>query len=161
MNPYESELAFEEEEDTQHGRFLTFGINKEIYGIEISVVTEIVGIQPITQLPEVPEHIRGIVNLRGRIIPVVDCRLRFGLPAEEYTDRTCIIVIDIEQYATGLIVDNVDEVLVIDDSNIVPPPETAKGVHHQFIRGIGKAKENVILLLDCKKLFEQDETILA
>ena len=84
-----------QEEDTQKGKFLTFSLGNESYGLEIKYVTEIIGIQPITEVPELPEYIRGIINLRGKIIPVMDVRLRFKKPFNEYNERTCIIVIDV------------------------------------------------------------------
>ena len=146
----------EESEDTQHGRFLTFALGEEVFGIEIRFVTEIVGMQPITVLPEVPAHIRGIINLRGRIITVIDVRMRFGMKEEAYTDRTCIIVVDIGDITAGLIVDNVAEVLSIQDDAIVPPPESS-GINHSYLKGIGKVEEEVKLLLDCEKLFLEEE----
>jgi purine-binding chemotaxis protein CheW len=115
------------EEDTQHGRFLTFSLEEEVFGIEIKYVTEIVGIQSITKVPEVPAYIKGIINLRGKIIPVIDVRLKFGKQPMVYDDRTCIVVIDITEVSVGLIVDNVDEVLTIDDSNIAAPPANKTG----------------------------------
>jgi purine-binding chemotaxis protein CheW len=116
-----------EEEDTQKDKFLTFALGNEFYGIEIKYVTEIVGVQPITEVPELPEYIRGIINLRGKIIPVMDVRLRFKKPFREYNDRTCIIVIDIKDVAIGLIVDSVADVLSILDTDIVAPPDISKG----------------------------------
>ena len=97
-----AEENLELEEDTQKGRYLTFGLGNEAYGIEIEHVTEIIGIQAITELPELPEYIRGIINLRGKIIPVMDVRLRFKKEFREYNDRTCIIVIDISGISIGL-----------------------------------------------------------
>lgn len=156
MNVHEQEFM-EEHEDTQHGRFLTFALGEEVFGIEIGHVTEIIGMQPITTLPEVPDYIKGIINLRGKIIPVIDIRIKFSKETIAYTDRTCIIVIDIEQIAMGLIVDNVSEVVTIDDENIVPPPDQRTGIQNKYIRGIGKAEGEVKLLLDCSKLFNEEE----
>jgi purine-binding chemotaxis protein CheW len=144
-------------EDTQKGKFLTFSIDKEVYGIEILYVTEIIGIQAITQLPELSEHIKGIINLRGKIIPVIDVRLRFRKPAIEYNDRTCIIVIDIREISVGLIVDTVAEVLNIAEEDIVPPPDNKTGFHNRYIKGIGKVGNEVKLILDCDKLLSDDE----
>jgi len=153
----QQELQYELE-DTQRGRFLTFALGNEDFGIEIKYVTEIVGLQPISQLPEVPAFIKGIINLRGRIIPVVDVRIKFKKEAAAYTDRTCIIVIDTGDVNAGLIVDNVAEVISIDDANISPPPEMGAGVHNRYLMGIGKVGERVKLLLDCRKLFTNEET---
>jgi len=146
-----------EQEDTQHGRFLTFSIGREVFGIEIRYVTEIIGIQPITEVPEVPAYVRGIINLRGKIIPVIDVRLKFKKETVEYNDRTCIIVIDIEEVSIGLIVDNVAEVLSILDENIVLPPDYKTGFQNKYIKGIGKVGSEVKLLLDCDKLLRDDE----
>ncbi|MDF2984955.1 MAG: chemotaxis signal transduction protein [Eubacterium sp.] len=146
----------EQEEDTQKGRFLTFSLGSEAYGIEINYVTEIIGIQPITEVPELPEYIRGIINLRGKIIPVMDVRLRFKKSFREYNDRTCVIVIDIGEVSIGLIVDSVSEVISIPDAEIVAPPEMSKS-GNKFIKGIGKVHGEVKLLLDCDKLLNEDE----
>lgn len=145
------------EEDTQRGRYLTFSLEKEIYGIEIKYVTEIIGIQGITKVPEVPAYVKGIINLRGKIIPVIDIRLKFGKESIEYDDRTCIIVIDINDILVGLIVDKVDEVLSISEEEIAPPPAYKTGFENRYIKGIGKAGEEVQLLLDCEKLLRNDE----
>ncbi|MDF2944425.1 MAG: chemotaxis signal transduction protein [Herbinix sp.] len=151
------ELAMlEQEEDTQKGRFLTFVLSNELYGIEIKHVTEIIGIQPVTVVPELPEYIRGIINLRGKIIPVMDVRLRFKKPFREYNDRTCVIVIDINDVFLGLIVDSVSEVLSIPEAEIVEPPEMSRS-GSKYIKGIGKVGNEVKLLLDCDKLLSDDE----
>ena len=145
------------QEDTQHGRFLTFTLEDEVYGIEIKYVTEIIGIQSITKVPEVPAYVKGIINLRGKIIPVIDVRLKFGKEPMEYDDRTCIVVIDITELSVGLIVDNVDEVLTIDDKDVAAPPTNKTGFENRYIKGIGKAGDRVQLLLDCEKLLKNDE----
>ena len=147
----------EMEEDTQKGKFLIFSLGKEDYGIEIMYVTEIIGIQSITEVPELPAYIRGIINLRGKIIPVMDVRLRFGKPEREYDERTCVIVIDIKDVSVGLIVDRVSEVLNIAESEIVPPPQLDKDYQHKYIKGIGKVERDVKLLLDCGKMLNDDE----
>lgn len=147
-----------EQEDTQHGRFLTFKVGEEDFGISIGFVTEIIGIQPITRIPEAANYIKGIINLRGKIIPVVDIRLKFKKEPIEYTDRTCIIVIDTSDMVVGLIVDSVSEVLTIDDKEIAPPPDFRTGINNRYIEGIGKVGNDVKLLLDCRKLFDEKET---
>lgn len=153
----EKELL-EQEEDTQHGRFLTFNLGEEVYGIEIEFVTEIIGLQQITKIPEVADYIKGIINLRGKIIPVIDMRLKFNKEPIEYDDRTCIVVVDTQEVVVGLIVDKVAEVLTIDDDDIAPPPSYKSGIRNRYIRGIGKIGDEVKLLLDCKKLFDENET---
>lgn len=145
------------EEDTQKGKFLTFLLGEESYGIEIRYVTEIIGIQSITEIPELPDYIRGIINLRGKIIPVMDVRLRFKKAFREYNDRTCVIVIDIGDISIGLIIDSVSEVLAIDEENIVPPPDMNRGSSNRYIKGIGKVDKDVKLILDCEKLLGEEE----
>ncbi len=152
-----TEEVVELEEDTQKGRFLTFALGSEIYGIEIKHVTEIIGIQAITELPELPEYIRGIINLRGKIIPVMDVRLRFKKAFREYNDRTCIIVIDIRDISIGLIVDSVSEVLSIHEQDIIEPPKLNHGQQNKYIKNIGKAGNDVKLLLDCERLLTENE----
>ncbi|MBU3075265.1 chemotaxis protein CheW [Clostridium estertheticum] len=151
------EEIMETAEDTQKGKFLTFSVGKESYGIEIKFVTEIIGIQEITEVPELPDYVKGIINLRGKIIPVIDVRLRFKKEPKDYNDRTCIVVINIKETTVGLIVDNVAEVINIDDSNIVPPPQMKTGFHNRYVRGIGKVGNEVKLLLDCDKLLNDEE----
>ncbi|NLZ48005.1 MAG: purine-binding chemotaxis protein CheW [Clostridiales bacterium] len=147
----------EMEEDTQKGRYLTFSLGKESYGIEIKYVTEIIGIQTITEVPELPEYVKGIINLRGKIIPVIDMRLRFKKEPIDYNDRTCVIVVDINEISVGLIVDSVSEVLTIGDENITDPPQLNKGSSNRYIKNIGKVGESVKLLLDCEKLLSEEE----
>jgi len=149
--------TIETSEDTQKGKFLTFSVGREAYGIEIKFVTEIIGIQEITEVPELPDYVKGIINLRGKIIPVIDVRLRFRKEPKQYNDRTCIVVINIKETTVGLIVDNVAEVINIDDSNIVPPPQIKAGFHNRYVRGIGKVGNEVKLLLDCDKLLNDEE----
>jgi len=146
----------EQEEDTQKGKFLTFSLGNEFYGIQIQYVTEIIGIQAITEVPELPSYIKGIINLRGKIIPVMDVRLRFKKVPREYNDRTCIIVVDIKDISVGLIVDSVSEVLNILEQDIVPPPELGKG-GNKYIKEIGKVGNDVKLLLDCDRLLNDEE----
>ncbi|MHB8064857.1 MAG: chemotaxis protein CheW [Ruminiclostridium sp.] len=144
------------EEDTQKDKFLTFSIGKEDYGIEIRYVTEIIGIQTITEIPELPDYVKGIINLRGKIIPVMDVRLRFKKVPIPYNDRTCVIVVDIKDISIGLIVDSVSEVLSVAEQEIVPPPEMNKG-SNRYIKGIGKVGNEVKLILDCDKLLNNEE----
>ena len=147
---------FEQEEDTQKDKFLTFNMGNESYGIEISNVKEIIGIQSITEVPELPEYIRGIINLRGKIIPVMDVRLRFKKEFKEYNDRTCVIVIEVDDVSIGLIVDSVSEVMSIAESEIVPPPDIKKS-GNKYIKGIGKTDKDVKLILNCERLLSEDE----
>ena len=150
--------TLEEQEDTQHGRYLTFNVGEEVFGIEIEYVTEIISMQPITKIPQIVDYIKGIINLRGKIIPVIDIRLKFKKDSIAYDDRTCIIVIDTQDIIVGLIVDKVSEVMTIDDEDIAPPPSNKTGIRNRYIKGIGKIDGEVKLLLDCKMLFDEDET---
>ncbi len=151
------ENLLEMDEDTQKDRFLTFSLGKESYGIEIKYVTEIIGIQAITEIPELPEYVKGIINLRGKIIPAMDVRLRFRKESREYNDRTCIVVVDISDVSIGLIVDSVSEVLTIPEQDIVDPPSMSNGFSNRYIKMIGKVGNEVKLLLDCDKLLTDDE----
>jgi purine-binding chemotaxis protein CheW len=153
------EKVVESEEDTQKDKYLIFSIGNECYGIDIKYVTEIIGIEPITEVPELPNYIKGVINLRGKIIPVMDVRLRFKKEPKEYDDRTCIVVVEIGNINIGLIIDRVLEVVNIDESNISPPPKinSNKDNANKYIKGIGKTQNEVRLLIDCHKLLEEDE----
>lgn len=156
MAKLNEEEVMEMQGDTMKGRFLTFPLGAESYGIEIRYVTEIIGMQPITKVPELPDYIKGIINLRGKIIPVMDVRIRFRKEFKEYNDRTCVIVIDVNDISIGLIVDSVSEVIAIPEEDIVPPPKLQK-TGNQYIKGIGKIANEVKLLLDCEQLLHEDE----
>lgn len=142
----------EENEDTQEDKYLTFVLNKEEYGIEIRHVTEIIGIQSITAVPDMPNYIKGVINLRGKVIPVMDVRLRFGGQERNYDDRTCIVVINIEGQSMGLIVDTVSEVLDIPKGEVEPPPDVRRGKDNRFIQGMGKVADSVKILLNADRL---------
>ncbi len=146
----------EEDEDTQKGKFLTFRLGKEDYGIEIRFVTEIIGIQKITEVPDMPDFVRGVINLRGKVIPVMDVRTRFKMPPREYDDRTCIIVVNIDDKSVGLVVDKVNEVANIPDNQIEPPPKTSRAAS-RYIQGIGKIGEEVKILLDVNHILYAEE----
>lgn len=152
-----NEVEIESEEDTLKDKYLIFTIDKEKYGIEIKYVIEIIGIQTITKIPELNNYIKGIINLRGKIIPVIDVRLRFKKTAMEYDDRTCIIVVDVGELTVGLIVDRVSEVINISEEQIAPLPETSSNARNKYINGIGKIGESVRLLIDCNKLLNDDK----
>lgn len=147
-------------EDTQKDKYFTFAVGDEMYGIDIKAVTEIIGIQPITSIPETPEYLRGIFNLRGKIIPIVDMRLRFQKEFLPYHDRTCVIVVDMVDFMVGIIVDSVAEVLTIPEYSVVLPPKLKAAKNH-CIKGIGKSGENgekATMLLDWHKLFSEEDT---
>ncbi len=140
------------DEDTQKGKYLIFPLGKEDYAIGIRCITEIIGMQPITAVPELPAYVKGIINLRGKIIPVTDVRLRFRMEPAAYNDRTCIIVIDVRGLSVGLIVDNVSEVLSVPEKDIVPPPGMDKDAGTRYVQAIIKVGEDVKLILDCERL---------
>jgi len=143
-------------EDTLHGKYLTFLLDQECYGMEISYITDIIQMQPIATLPEVKRYVKGIINLRGEIIPVMDVRLRFGKPEIAYTERTCVIVARTGALCVGLIVDSVCEVIQIRDESISLPPRI-NGSSNRFIKSIGKVDKEIKLLLDFEKLVADDE----
>lgn len=138
------------------GKFLTFQIEKSIYGIELFHVIEIISIQSITTVPHVPSYIKGIINLRGKIIPVVDVRLKFSLPERAYDDKTCIVVVNVSDLNVGLIVDNVSEVASVESENLSGLPEFNKVNINKFLKSISKTPTHVILNIDCEK-FLYDE----
>jgi len=152
----DNEIDFESE-DTQEGKFLTFHMAGEDYGIEIRHVTEIIGIQRITEVPDMPPFIKGVVNLRGKVIPVMDVRARFHLPPRGYDERTCIIVVNYNDASVGLVVDQVNEVADIPKKNIEPPPRSTAGENSQYIQGMGKMGEQVKILLNVGKLLYDSE----
>jgi len=146
-----------EEEDTLANKYLFFSVDKEVYGIEIKYVTEIIGMQDITHVPQMPEFIKGIINLRGSIIPVADLRIRFKKEMMDYTGRTSIIIISFGDVILGLIVDKAIEVGIIMQEEILPPPEIAAGYHNRFVSGVAENKDKIRLLIDCEKLVSYEE----
>jgi purine-binding chemotaxis protein CheW len=133
---------------TGGGKFLTFFLAGEEYGIEILKVHEIIGLLPITRVPQTPAYMKGIINLRGRIIPIVDLRARFGVPVHEATSKTCIIVVRVRGIEMGIIVDAVSEVVNIDSQDIEPTPSFGVEVNTDYILGIGKSQGKVKILMD-------------
>jgi len=136
----------------QEGKYLTFALGKEEYGLEILKVREIIGYMSITAVPRTPEFVKGIINLRGQVIPVIDLRLRFGMAQADITEQTCIIVAEINQngrtFNAGLIVDRVQEVLDIDGKNIEETSALGSAIQTDFILGIGKVENTIKILLD-------------
>ncbi len=158
MSQLDLENIIEElDEDAQKNRFLTFHLGKESYGIEIQFVTEIIVMQEITKVPDLPKSMLGVVNLRGNVISVMDMRTRFHLESREYDDRTCIIVVNIEDLAIGLLVDTVNEVLNIPQEQVDPPPKTHSGIKSNYILGMGKIENQVKILLDIEKILHEEE----
>ncbi|MDD3023488.1 MAG: chemotaxis protein CheW [Syntrophomonadaceae bacterium] len=146
-----------EEEDSLEDKYLTFVLKDEEYGIEIRYVTEIIGMQNITEVPDVNSFVKGVINLRGKVIPVIDIRLRFHLEERAYDNRTCVVVINIDEQVVGVIVDRVSEVITIPRGEVEPPPRIMGGQSSQFIQGMGKVGERVKMLLDANKLIFIEE----
>lgn len=143
------------------GKYLTFVLGKEEYGLGILKVREIIGIMDITPVPHTPEFVKGVINLRGRVIPVLDLRLKFDMESKEYTDRTCIIVVEIlgqsGSIQVGMVVDAVSEVLNISAQEIEPPPSFGTNVDTAYILGMAKIKGKVKILLDIDRILGQGE----
>lgn len=144
-------------DEIQENQFLTFGIEKETYAIDLLNVMEIIRLIQITPIPETFNFIKGIINLRGKIIPVMDVRMRFNLPEKAYEDRTCIIVVSIKGLEMGLIVDHVSEVLEIPENQIDSMPSVSKTTSQRFVRGIGKTEGGVKIILDLDKMLFDEE----
>ncbi|MBI4667077.1 MAG: purine-binding chemotaxis protein CheW [Nitrospinae bacterium] len=146
-----------DDEDSQKNRYLTFRVGAEGYGLEIRHVTEIIGIQQITEVPDMPNFVMGMINLRGTVIPIIDVRLRFGLEPREYDGRTCIIVTILNETIVGLIVDEVSEVADIPEDSVEPPPRVSRGANSRFIQGLGKMGNEVKIILDVRKLLYDED----
>lgn len=136
----------------QGGGILTFYIESQVYGIEIPYITDIIEIQPITFVPKLPAYIEGVINLRGKVIPVINVRERFGKERIEYDERTCIIVVEYDDISVGLIIDRVCEVLNVTTEEITSPPNYKSVNVNRFIKNIVKSEDEVKLILDCEKL---------
>ena len=148
------------------GKYLTFQLGKESYGIGILKVQEVVGVMPVTRMPKMPGFVRGLVNLRGKVIPVFDLRLKFGLESREDTERTCIIVVRLalgggasgeEAVTLGIIVDEVNEVVDVPGSQIEPAPAFGSVVDVSFLLGVGKVGSKVVMLLDADRILPREE----
>lgn len=156
-----TETMSNEEENTEstaeEKKYLTFWIDGELFGIPISDVVQIISMQEITALPDFPDYAKGVINLRGFIIPVIDMRLRLKKPEAKYDDSTCIIVANIQDTYFGFIVDTVDEVTDIGDDSISPAPKVAHGNVNRYLTGIGQLEGKVVLMLDLSRILSDDE----
>jgi len=145
----------------KEGKYLTFTLAGEEYGISILKVKEIIGLMAITMVPQTPNFVKGVINLRGKVIPVFDLRLKFGMPAMEYTERTCIIVVEIRAAANsiliGIVVDSVSEVLNIKASDIEETPSFGSQLQTDYILGMAKAGEGIKILLDIDRVLRAEE----
>lgn len=153
--------ALAEAGEQRAGKYLVFQLGREEFGIRVLKVREIMGIQEITAVPQTPGHVRGVINLRGKVIPVVDLRLKFGLPEMEYTQRTCIIVVQVQGEATstlmGIVVDGVAEVLNLAPGDIEDTPEFGTGVPTPYLLGMAKIKGKVKILLEIDQVLTSQE----
>ena len=148
-------------DDTKAGKYLTFKMADEDYGISLLKVREIIGMMPITSVPRTPDFVKGVINLRGKVIPVTDLRLRFGMPEIDYTDRTCIIVVEVEgqdiTIQMGIVVDAVTEVLPVKAEEIEAAPEFGAKVDTQYILGMANMDDSVKILLDIDRVMTPEE----
>ncbi|MCK5706820.1 MAG: purine-binding chemotaxis protein CheW [Candidatus Aureabacteria bacterium] len=145
------------------GKYLTFVLDKEEYGLEILKVREIMGLIKITPVPQTPTFLKGIINLRGKVIPVVDLRIKFGFPEMEHTKETCIIVVEVKKseknLSMGIVVDSVSEVIDIDEKDIDERPDFGTTIKARFISGIGKVGGGVKMLLNINEIFSDEEIV--
>ena len=140
----------------KEGKYLTFTLGDEDYGLEILKVREIIGLMSITAVPQVPAYVKGVINLRGKVIPVVDLRLKFKMPSIETTAETCIIIVNLNEVLIGIIIDKVKEVLDIKQDKIEAAPNFGADVHTDFILGIGKVNDAVKILLNIERVLGED-----
>ncbi len=157
------DLLVEDDEDldNQSAKYLMFNLGDEEYGIDIARITAIEELQQITAIPDMPNFVKGVINLRGKVIPAVDLRLRFGLDERAYDDRTCIVIVSVDESTIGLIVDIVSEVHEINKDDIGPPPsfKNASG-KEQYIAGLAKKGEEVKIILDVHKIISNEDRII-
>jgi purine-binding chemotaxis protein CheW len=146
-----------EEDNALKDKYITFRLGNEEYAIEICFVREIIGMQKITRLPDMPHYIMGVINLRGNVIPIIDIRLRFNMEAAVFSVRTCIIVVNMEDATVGLIVDEVSEVLDIAAASIDPPPGAAGGNKSRYIKGLGRIGDDVKIILSMDEILSGKE----
>lgn len=153
------EDAISSENDGQKEKYMTFKSGNEFFGLKIQYLNEIISFQTITPIPETEPYIKGLINLRGKMIPVIDVRLRFNQEPFEYNDRTCIIVINVKSMMVGLVVEKIADVVEIKEKNILPPPAVGRAgkAHHKYVYGIGKVGDSVKLLLDPEKLLNDED----
>lgn len=147
--------------DSRAGKYLVFQLDREEFGIRVVKVREIMGVQEITAVPQTPAHVKGVINLRGKVIPVVDLRLKFGLPPAEYTQRTCIIVVQVQAETNGMlmgiVVDGVAEVLNLVAGEIEDTPDFGQGLATPYLLGMAKIKGKVKILLDIDQVMTSRE----
>jgi purine-binding chemotaxis protein CheW len=149
-------LNLQEEKNLEEDKYLTFAVGKEVFALDIQYIEDIIGVQDITKVPEQPHYLIGVINLRGIIIPVIDIRLRFNKAYREYDDRTCIVVVKIDDAQIGIVVDTVLEVVNITENQIADPPVQESEHRKQYMQGIGKVNNKVVIIIDCDALIRED-----
>lgn len=137
-------------------KYLIFILDKEVYGLELLKVREIIGLMDITEVPRTPEEVKGVVNLRGKVIPIIDLRIKFGLEVAEATEETCVVVVDLGEVEIGIIIDEVSEVLDIPAKNIEEAPCFTGRAEDNFILGMGKTDDKVIILLNISQVLSME-----
>lgn len=145
--------------DARAGKYLTFFLGDEEYGLEILKVQEIIGMLPVTRVPRTAPYVRGVINLRGRVIPIVDLRVKFGMPEWAGDDTTCMIVVQVQGVQLGVVVDRVSEVLAILEDEIDDAPSFGAAVTTEFLLGIAKSAGRIKLLLDIDRVLTTDDVI--
>jgi purine-binding chemotaxis protein CheW len=138
-------------------QIVSFNLADEEYGLDIMKVQEIILIGEITQMPQAPPYVRGLINLRGHVIPIIDLRQRFGLPETGKNESQRIIVVNVSQRTIGIVVDEVDQVLRVKAEDMEPPPTSIKGIKHDFISGLAKLENKLVILLDVENLLTEQE----
>jgi len=150
-------IADKKETSSVEGKFLTFVLGEEIYGIEILKAREIIGLMDITTVPQTPDYMKGVINLRGKVIPVIDLRMKFSMQEEAHTQETCVIVVEVNSTSIGIIVDSVSEVSDIGGGEIENAPKFGQNIDTSFIMGLGKVKDKIIILLDIDAVLSSAE----
>jgi purine-binding chemotaxis protein CheW len=153
----------QKKQDAELMQLVTFSIGDEEFGVDILKVQEIIRMMEITRVPRAPDFVEGVINLRGKVIPIIDLRKRFGLVARGHDKHTRIIVIEINMMIVGFVVDSVSEVLRIPSSTVEPPPPVVSGMESEYISGVGKLEDRLLILLDLDRLLshEERETLLS
>lgn len=141
----------------QELQLVAFQLGEESYGVDIAQVQEIIRMQPVTKVPGVPTFVEGVINLRGRVIPVLDLRKRFNLPARQDTKDTRIVVVEVPPHTVGMIVDAVDEVLRINEEKVEPPSPFIASIDTEYLKGVGKLEGKLLILLDLTKVLSKEE----
>lgn len=154
----EKEILHEEEQKEAQGKYLTFLSDGQFFGIPIVHVEQIIGIQEIIRIPELPAYVKGVINLRGSIIPVIDIRVRLGRGETSYTERTCIIITKLHEEPVGIIVDEVREVAYIGEKDISPPPSVSDKETYPYILGVARLNDQVVLLLRTDRILDSSES---